>query len=253
MLAGIRDILLISTPVDLPHYRRLLGDGAQWGIDISYAEQPEPRGLAQAFIIGKQFIGNERVSLVLGDNIFYGHGLPELLQEAAKRTGGASVFAYRVKDPERYGVVHFDENDRALGIEEKPKNPKSQLRSDGSLHLRQRRREHRRVAQAVGARRIRDHRRQQRIPATQGGCASSGSDAASPGSTPARMSRCCRLSMFIEAIEDAPGTESVLSRGDRVSFRAASTTAELRRTGASRLGKTGYARLSARIAAARRS
>ncbi len=131
LLAGIRDILLISTPVDLPHYRRLLGTGAQWGVNISYEEQPEPRGLAQAFTIGKRFIGNSRVSLVLGDNIFYGHGLPALLQEAAQRTGSASVFAYRVKDPERYGVVHFDENDRALGIEEKPKNPKSNFAVTG--------------------------------------------------------------------------------------------------------------------------
>ena len=131
LLAGIRDILLISTPVDLPHYQRLLGSGEQWGINISYAEQPEPRGLAQAFTIGKRFIGRERVSLVLGDNIFYGHGLPDLLREAIVRASGASVFAYRVKDPERYGVVHFDENGRALGIEEKPKVPKSNFAVTG--------------------------------------------------------------------------------------------------------------------------
>jgi glucose-1-phosphate thymidylyltransferase len=131
LLAGIRDILVISTPYDLPQYQRLLGSGAQWGTNISYAEQPEPRGLAQAFTIGKGFIGRDRVSLVLGDNIFFGHGLPALLREAAERVGGASVFAYRVKDPERYGVVHFDENDRALGIEEKPKNPKSNFAVTG--------------------------------------------------------------------------------------------------------------------------
>jgi len=124
MLAGLRDILLISTPTDLPLYQRLLGDGSQWGICLSYAEQPKPDGLAQAFTIGRNFIGNDRCALVLGDNIFFGHGLPEQLKAAAARPG-ATVFAYRVKDPERYGVVHFDDQGKALGIEEKPKAPKS--------------------------------------------------------------------------------------------------------------------------------
>jgi glucose-1-phosphate thymidylyltransferase len=125
MLAGIRDILVITTPIDRCQFERLLGDGSQWGIRLSYAEQPKPAGLAQAFIIGADFIGHDCVAMVLGDNIFFGHGLPELLAKAASRQQGATVFAYHVRDPERYGVVTFDENDRPVIIEEKPTHPSS--------------------------------------------------------------------------------------------------------------------------------
>jgi glucose-1-phosphate thymidylyltransferase len=125
MLAGIRDILLISTPQDTPRFEALLGDGAKWGININYCVQPSPDGLAQAFILGKQFVDGKPSALVLGDNIFYGHDLQGLLHSAANRPSGASVFAYHVHDPERYGVVAFDSQKRALSIEEKPKAPKS--------------------------------------------------------------------------------------------------------------------------------
>ena len=125
MLAGIRDILIITTPEDSAGFRRLLGDGADVGLRLSYAAQPKPEGLAQAFIIGREFVGRSRVALVLGDNIFYGHGLPECLRSAAERTSGATVFAYQVRDPQRYGVVEFDAKGRAVSLEEKPDRPKS--------------------------------------------------------------------------------------------------------------------------------
>lgn len=125
MLAGIRDILIISTPQDTPRFQQLLGDGAQWGIRLSYAVQPSPDGLAQAFIIGEDFIGDDSCALVLGDNIFYGDGFEKLLKRAAGKTSGGTVFAYHVQDPERYGVVEFDDHGQAVSLEEKPKQPKS--------------------------------------------------------------------------------------------------------------------------------
>jgi glucose-1-phosphate thymidylyltransferase len=125
MFAGIKDILIISTPVDLPLFQYVLGDGSQWGINLSYAPQPSPDGLAQAFIIGKDFVGNHPSALVLGDNIFHGHDFAHLLSAASQKTAGATVFAYQVQDPERYGVVEFDKHHKAISLEEKPTQPKS--------------------------------------------------------------------------------------------------------------------------------
>lgn len=131
MLAGIREVLVISTPEDTPRFTQLLGDGSQWGISIQYAVQPSPDGLAQAFIIGKDFIGNDSCALVLGDNIFYGHELVNITQAATKRTQGATVFAYPVQDPERYGVVEFNATGKAISLEEKPTKPKSRYAVTG--------------------------------------------------------------------------------------------------------------------------
>ena len=125
MLAGIRDILVITTPEDLEQFKKLLQDGSQWGISLQYAIQPEPKGLAQAFLIGETFIGSDPVCLILGDNIFFGHGLPEQIQKASRRKKGATIFGYYVRDPQRYGVIRFDEHGKVLDIEEKPQHPQS--------------------------------------------------------------------------------------------------------------------------------
>jgi glucose-1-phosphate thymidylyltransferase len=131
MLAGIRDMLLISTPRDTPRYQELLGDGQRWGINLSYAVQPEPKGIAQAFVIGAGFIGRDPCSLILGDNIFYGHNLSNELRGAAGKARGATIFAYQVQDPERYGVIEFDRNRKVISIEEKPKQPRSRHAQTG--------------------------------------------------------------------------------------------------------------------------
>ena len=131
MLAGIRDILLISTPHDLPGFERLLGDGSQWGLSLSYAEQPQPEGLAQAFIIGREFVGDASVTLVLGDNIFYGQGFSSQLKRVAQQATGATIFGYHVQDPERYGIVEFAEDGKVVSIEEKPQHPKSRYAVPG--------------------------------------------------------------------------------------------------------------------------
>lgn len=131
MLAGLRDILIISTPQDTPRFHDLLGDGSQWGLNLQYAVQPSPDGLAQAFIIGREFIGDDHAALILGDNVFYGHELQQLLQRAHQRRDGATVFAYPVSDPERYGVVDFDASGRAVSLEEKPKAPRSRYAVTG--------------------------------------------------------------------------------------------------------------------------
>ena len=131
MLSDIQDFLIISTPQDISRFEQLLGDGRQWGVNFTYAVQPSPEGLAQALIIGAQFIGQDNVTLILGDNVYYGHGLPALLENASGRDSGATVFAYRVNDPERYGVIEFDQKQRAISVEEKPKNPKSKYAITG--------------------------------------------------------------------------------------------------------------------------
>jgi glucose-1-phosphate thymidylyltransferase len=192
MLGGTRDILVISTPQDLPAFQRLLGDGSQWGLCLSFAAQPSPDGLAQAFIIGREFIGDDRCSLVLGDNIFYGHDLSSTLQRASARPEGATIFAYHVQNPSAYGVVEFDANRRAVGIQEKPAQPRSSYAVVGLYYY------DNRVVDIA-----REIRRppgvSSRSPTSTTGTSSGESSrwsylaAAPPGSTPVLTNRCCRL------------------------------------------------------------
>ena len=189
MLAGIREILVITTPRDQDAFRELLGDGSQWGLELVYAVQPEPGGLAQAFLIGEQFVGDRPVCLVLGDNIFYGGGLSKKLQSAALETDGATVFAYYVQDPERYGVVSFDAQNRAIDIEEKPRHPKSHYAVTGLYFYDN---EVVSIAKSIGHRRAGSSRSPTSTASTcnAAGCASRPSPAARPGSIPARTTRC---------------------------------------------------------------
>ena len=164
MLAGIRDILVITTPHEQDAFKRLLNDGREVGLRIQYAVQPRPEGIAQSFLIGRDFIGTSNVALALGDNIFYGHGLPESLRRAAARTSGATIFAYRVRDPERYGVVEFDADGRVVSLEEKPAAPRSAYAVTGLVLLRQPGGGHRQSSQAIGPRGAGNHRRQPGVP-----------------------------------------------------------------------------------------
>ena len=192
MLAGIRDILVITTPHEQDGFRRLLGDGSQFGIRLQYAAQPRPDGLAQAFIIGREFVGSDGAALALGDNIFYGNELAKLLQQAACRERGATVFAYRVRDPQRYGVVEFGSDGRAVGLEEKPAKPRSPYAVTGLYFYDNRVLDDRGLTRSP--RRAASWRSPTSTAPTSAGttCTSRCSAAAWPGSTPAPTRRCCR-------------------------------------------------------------
>jgi glucose-1-phosphate thymidylyltransferase len=239
MLAGIRDILVISTPQDLPQFRRLLGDGAQFGVRLAYAEQPRPEGIAQAFHIGAEWIGGEACALALGDNIIYGHGLVEQLQAAAARTadGLSTVFAYRVADPERYGVAEFDATGRVLSLEEKPRRPKSEWAVIG-LYFYDRRVTELARALAPSARgelEITDLNRVYlelgALRAEQMGRGCAWLDAGTPASL-------LQASMFVETVQQRQGLQ--VGCPEEIAFRMGFIDAEALRRQAGALGKTAY-------------
>jgi len=250
MLAGIRDILVISTPQDLPQFRRLLGDGAQFGVRLSYAEQPKPEGIAQAFHIGAEWLGGEACALALGDNIIYGHGLTEQLQAAAKRTaeGLSTVFAYRVADPERYGVAEFDATGRVLSLEEKPQRPRSEWAVIGLYFY------DRRVTQL--ARDLRPSARGEleitdlnkvylglgAMRAEQMGRGCAWLDAGTPASL-------LQASMFVETVQQRQGLQ--VGCPEEIAFRMGFIGADALRRQAGALGKTAYGQYLLEVAEGR--
>ena len=223
MLAGIREVLVINTPHEQALFKHLLGDGSQWGMRIEYAVQPSPDGLAQAYLIGREFLAGQPSCLVLGDNIFYGHGLTEVLQRASARTSGATVFGYWVRDPERYGVAEFDASGRVIGLEEKPAQPRSHYAVTGLYFYDGRGPRLRGDAQAVRTRRAGDHRPQPLLPRTR--CAASGE--ARPWLRLARHRHARIAARGVDVHRDdrkTPGPARLLPRGNRVLQPAGSTT-----------------------------
>ncbi|RJP50774.1 MAG: glucose-1-phosphate thymidylyltransferase [Anaerolineaceae bacterium] len=245
MLAGIRDILVISSPEDLPLFKRLLGDGKGWGVQFSYAEQAEPRGLADAFLVGEEFLAGDKACLILGDNIFFGHGLPEQLQAAAKLEKGALVFAYPVHDPERYGVIEFDAQGKAVSLEEKPKQPRSNFAVPGLYFYDERVVEFAKSLEPSprGEIEITDLNRLYldggELHVTQLGRGVAWLDAGTHESL-------IQAANFIQAVEERQGL--MISSPEEIAFRRGFIDREQLKKLASRLGNNGYAKNLLRLA-----